>query len=280
MSNRNKNLEISEGSSKSDSAKNTTFVERSRHVFSSIDELGKLKPESSLYQDRKKPASHSTDSNSRTNRQNETEDFRNRESIFKLSEREESGWPPSSKFKPRSGQWERGRDQDSDFCNKPGRQSFKRPFNRQKLPDHAKNPSKYTKYTLSDAPNISDRSNTQTALAFLKELSDRKDPEPNLKEEGDQEINKIMFKRPKRNTGIERDSIVSDIKEPAPCAITKRILPEAVVGQSSSFTKSSKKMLKKASLEKTLTNTECKANKKDTKVKTTLSHLTYDDEDS
>merc|ERR1712226_1027102 len=238
----------------------------------------KLKPGSSLHQETPAAVSESLDTTT-PRIQTETESFRNRESIYKLPEREESGWPPPKQLKRNRDQWERGRDQDVDF-RETKRQSFKKPFDRQKIPDHAKNPQKYTKYSLSDAPNISDRSNTQTALAFLKELSDRKDPEPNRKEEGDQEISKIMFKRPKRNTGIERGSIVSDIKEPAPCAITKRILPEAVVGQSSSFTKSSKKTLKKASIEKTLANTECKANKKDTKVKTTLSHLTYDDEDS
>lgn len=273
--------EIPKGTSKNDSGNNPTFVERSRQVFSSIDELGKLKPESSLYQEKSLADSQSSTASSRTNRQHETEDFRNRESIFKLSEREESGWPPSNKLKPCTGQWERGRNQDSDFSTKPDKQSFKRPFNRQKAPDHTKNPSKYTKYSLSDAPNVSDRSNTQTALAFLKELGDRKEPVQSLSEELDGgDSSKIVFKRPKRNADDKKQPTAPDIEEHVSCAITKRILPEAVVGRSSSFTtSSSKKLLKNASVEKNTTSGEAKANKKEKKAKATLSHLMYDDEE-
>ena len=173
MSKNCKNQQSSGRISESNSGK-LSFEERSRNVFSSIDEAEKLTPESSLYQKQLSTSNNSMHVSTRVN-SDETEAFRNRESIFKLSDREESGWPPSNRFKSNAGQWERGRDQDSDFGRKPNRQAFKRPFNRQKIPDHAKNPSKYTKYSLSDAPNVSNQSNTQTALAFLKELSDRKE---------------------------------------------------------------------------------------------------------
>ena len=80
-----------------ESGKNLSFEERSRNLFSSLDECTKLTPQSSLYQKKL----HNTDrpgDSSRPSRR-DTEDFRNRESIFKLSEHEESGWPPSNKLK-------------------------------------------------------------------------------------------------------------------------------------------------------------------------------------
>ena len=99
MSKKSKNQDSVAHASAISSRKITSFEERSSHIFSSIDKLEKLKPESSLYQDKALPASkalHSATSSTK----HETEDFRNRESIFKLSEHEESGWPPSNKLKP------------------------------------------------------------------------------------------------------------------------------------------------------------------------------------
>merc|ERR1719228_454953 len=62
-------------------------------------------------------------------------------------------------------------------------ETFKRPTSFRKpqrkpnyIPDHRKNPHKWTKYTLEDvsADQMSDRSNTKAALQFLTELKDQK----------------------------------------------------------------------------------------------------------
>merc|ERR1712020_659744 len=242
--------------------KSSSFAERSRDLFSCLDGLEKLKPGSSLYQETPATVSQSLDTTT-PRLQTETESFRNRESIYKLTEREESGWPPSKQLKRSKDQWERGRDQDVDF-RETKRQSFKKPFDRRKIPDHAKNPQKYTKYSLSDAPNVSDRSNTQTALAFLKELSDRKEQGANL-EDPKEEGAKIMFSKPKQN---------------ASSAISKRILPEAVVGQSSSFkVTSSKKKNINISNETVSSNNDAKPIKKAKTNNAPLSHLMYEDEE-
>lgn len=276
MSKNCKNQEPVQDTSGNSSMKKLSFEERSSHIFSSIDKLENLKTDSSLYQQKISSASQSLQTVPRTTK-NETEDFRNRESIFKLSEREESGWPPPNKLKQNTGQWERGRNQDTDFGNKSDRHSFKRPFNRQKVPDHTKNPSKYTKYSLSDAPNVNDRSNTQTALSFLKELSDRKEKMQELKEKADENPSKIMFKRPRKNAH-ETDP---DLSTDAPSAMSKRVLPEAVVGRSSSFKTSNKKGLKHAKneiSENTSEKEEHKSGQTSRNIQT-LSHLMYEDED-
>ena len=256
--------------------KSSSFAERSRDVFSCLDGLEKLKPGSSLYQETPATVSQSLDTTT-PRIQTETESFRNRESIYKLTEREESGWPPSKQLKRSRDQWERGRDQDVDF-RETKRQSFKKPFDRRKIPDHAKNPQKYTKYSLSDAPNVSDRSNTQTALAFLKELSDRKEQGANL-EDPKEEGAKIMFNKPKRNANKEMKS-TSDLQESASSAISKRILPEAVVGQSSSFkATSSRKKNINISNETVSSNHDAKPIKKAKTNSAPLSHLMYEDEE-
>ena len=276
MSKNCNNQEPAPNTSENRSRKSLSFEERSNSIFSSIDKLEKLKPDSSLYQ--KTPSSDSQSLRDvPSERQRDTDEFRNRESIFKLSEREESGWPPPNKLKPSSGQWERGRNQDTDFGNKSSRHSFKRPFNRQRVPDYTKNPSKYTKYSLSDAPNVSDRSNTQTALSFLKELSDRKEKIQELRENKEENPSKIMFKRPRRNE--HKNEPDPDLKVDS-STNSKRVLPEAVVGRSSSFKTSSKKGQKHVKNE-TSENTSEKA--EDTSQRTgniqTLSHLMYEDED-
>ena len=285
MSNYSKKTESLQASSRSTpKSSSSNFTERSRDVFASIDELGKLKPESSLYQGKQLPASQSLDVHRNVNRRLETEEFRNRESIFKLSEREESGWPPSYKDRSKSGQWERGRDQDTDFGNAPTRQAFKRPFNRQKVPDYAKNPKKYTKYTLSDVPNLNDRSNTQVALAFLRDLDGRKEQKPQLGEESATDEPKIVFKRPKTSSKNETKAPVPKL-DTIPCAISRRILPEVAVGRSSSFRNSScsKQLLKNDSAEKNDRISEADGTKakikKNKHVQSTLSHLMLDDED-
>ena len=265
-----------QNSAKNDSGHSLSFEERSRNVFSSLDECSKFNPQSSLFQ-KNLPSNQRSNASSNVNR-NDTEDFRNRESIFKLSEREESGWPPSSKLKSSTGQWERGRNQDSDFGRKPHRQGFKRPFNRPKMPDHAKNPSKYTKYSLADAPNVSDRSNSQAAFAFLKELSDRNANKDDQKEEENENPGKIKFQRPKKRSS---DAAPSSDQKSVTSVMSKRVLPEAVVGRESGFKSSSSRKPLKVSSGGDSPPDESEAKKVDKKTKkpNTLSHLMYDDEE-
>lgn len=277
MSKNCKNQEPAQNTSENSSRKSLSFEERSNQIFSSIDKLEKLKPDSSLYQQKASSDSQSLREVPSTTK-HETDEFRNRESIFKLSEREESGWPPPNKLNPNTGQWERGRNQDTDFGNKSTPHSFKRPFNRHKAPDYTKNPSKYTKYSLSDVPNVSDRSNTQTALSFLKELSDRKEKVQELTDNAEENPSKIMFKRPRRNE--HKNDPDPDLNDTAP-AKSKRVLPEAVVGRSSSYKTSSKKGLKQSKCEmsgNTSEKVENKTGQRSRKVQT-LSHLMYEDED-
>ena len=75
------------------SSSTSTFAQRSQNIFAEIDDLEKHNSGSTL-QLTKSP-SNSANLASNSEGRKETESFRNRESIFKLSEREESGWPPS-----------------------------------------------------------------------------------------------------------------------------------------------------------------------------------------
>ena len=271
---------ILKASSAKSTVSNSSFIERSHHVFSSIDELSKLNPESTLFQESRSQASKLKDRpiSGSKNKRAETEVFRNRESIFKLSEREESGWPSTNKKRSAERKWESGRDQDSDFGSNLDGRDFKRPVKRQKLPDYVKNPTKYTKYDLSDTPSVNDRSNTQTALDFLKKLDERKKLESNVGEEEAMDKNVILFKRPKSNSQNNAKPSCSNFEVKGSCAISKRILPEAVVGRSSSFRNSKSNKLKnyEQNMFDVPQETKKKIKQRDV-ARTKLSHLMLDD---
>ena len=288
------------------SSASATFAERSRDVFAGLNELEKFKPGSSLHQETAAASEQPNQKHSIGRGQKDTEHFRCRESIFKLSEREESGWPPppssGSKIdrynKPAVGnRWERGRDQDSDFSARSSsyqpRQGFKRPFYRPQkgsVPDHVKNPGKYTKYSLEDAPGVTDRSNAQAAFAFLNQLKEANEHHSDEKS-GKDKNNKMVFKKPKirrekEENMTEKLNVETHVFTPGP---SKRILPEAVVGRSAKSTKKSKLQVKLAddwedeqmsvSCHKSEHKTDAKDKRPNKNCKTRLSHLMFEEED-
>ncbi len=140
------------------------------------------------------------------------------------------------------------------------------------------NPHKWKKYSLDDA-DISDKSNTSAAFAFLKEIEDRKSStnEHQCDDEDDQE-DKIVFNVRKRvhtgakfNKSVHLKSIVND--ESIDPAIdlpkmkgSKVVMPEYVIGQK----KEKKKSMSKASAD---------GGEKKSSEMLKLNHLFEDDED-
>ncbi|XP_060535298.1 U5 small nuclear ribonucleoprotein TSSC4 [Cylas formicarius] len=86
-----------------------------------------------------------------------------------------------------------------------GRESiFKKPQNPaprnyvNRMPDFKKNPHKWTRYSLEGVDDITEESNTKSAMSFLKELAERKKIESGMEEESEEleELpSKIIFKR-------------------------------------------------------------------------------------
>ena len=275
-------FQLNAGTSDTSSNTPTNFVKRSRDVFAGIDDLGKLKPGSSLLQETTK-FSDTRDSSvpSTVKTLKETEHYRNRESIFKLSEHEESGWPPAREEKPVARKWERGRDQDSDFRSRP-RQTFKRPFQRQSVPDHVKDPKKYTKYNLSDVPGVTDHSNAQAAFSFLREQQEKERVEDAKKAEANSDSkNKVVFRKPIDGKGPRKkvDSSTNMEIVNVSCGNSKRILPEVEVGKD--LVKNTIK--RQFKLERNITSDDSEkpleVNNDKSKLQTKLSHLTYEEED-
>ncbi|XP_033212613.1 uncharacterized protein LOC117170160 [Belonocnema kinseyi] len=117
------------------------------------------------------------------------------------------------------------------------------------IPDHHKNPHKWTKYSLGDVSNadMSDRSNAQAAFSFLNDLKSRKQltcgsseeeesmqiGEPVLFKSKNRTNSQIQFRKPKNDTtGKIADS--SDTPENDKKAIfrnSKVVMPEYIVGQ-------------------------------------------------
>lgn len=68
---------------------------------------------------------------------------------------------------------------------------------RGKVPDFVKNPKNYTKYSLEDVPELSDRANFAAAFDFLKQLKEKNNEEAEPTADLSQ---KIVF-----NKGIKKD---------------------------------------------------------------------------
>ncbi|XP_072383875.1 U5 small nuclear ribonucleoprotein TSSC4 [Diabrotica undecimpunctata] len=115
---------------------------------------------------------------------------------------------------------------------------FKKPQNpvsknyMKKIPDFKKNPHKWTRYSLEDVndEDMSDRSNTKTALSFLEELKERKISEVPLDDSEKDVPQKIVFKKQRRHESSP------EIKEDpeslkATFRSSKVVMPEYVVGQ-------------------------------------------------
>lgn len=156
----------------------------------------------------------------------------------------------------RFGRDDRRRDDRGDS------RSFRRPAaprSRGYVPDHHKNPHKYTKYSLADVGNdqLSDRANSQAAFAFLRAKEEARRAAEGMEEE-ESEGKKIAFKKPVRRM---------EVKEVAPKATDKYVMPECVVGQKK----------KKEKREEGKKKEEGKPKKKEKQM--TLSHLMDDEED-
>uniref|UniRef100_A0A6P7FP52 U5 small nuclear ribonucleoprotein TSSC4 n=1 Tax=Diabrotica virgifera virgifera TaxID=50390 RepID=A0A6P7FP52_DIAVI len=116
---------------------------------------------------------------------------------------------------------------------------FKKPQNpvsknyMKKIPDFKKNPHKWTRYSLEDVndEDMSDRSNTKTALSFLEELKERKISEvPSDDSEKDQP-QKIVFKKQRRHESNPSETKEDPDSLKATFRSSKVVMPEYVVGQ-------------------------------------------------
>ena len=128
---------------------------------------------------------------------------------------------------------------------------FKRPecppprANLTRVPDHHKNPHKWTKYSLADVSNedMSNKTNSQAAYSFLNDLKSRKQlsiteveepmelSEPVFKSRN-KILSKIEFRKPKNEAGSKE--VPLDIPEHNTKPIftsSKIVMPEYVVGQ-------------------------------------------------
>ncbi|KAH0955191.1 hypothetical protein HN011_010529 [Eciton burchellii] len=110
------------------------------------------------------------------------------------------------------------------------------------IPDYHKNPHKWVKYSLDDVSNedMTDRSNTQAAMSFLRELKERKKKEEvNQHQKMDIEsckkqhtsTSQMIFKKPQVTERIENSEAVIIKSDDRPMfKSSKIILPEYQVG--------------------------------------------------
>jgi Tumour suppressing sub-chromosomal transferable candidate 4 len=156
------------------------------------------------------------------------DDFKSRrESSSRRSSRERQDSP-----RKRSRETKQFRGQESLFKRPEPPPPWRRGGGR--MPDHRRNPQGWTHYSLGDvsSDDMSDRTNTSTALSFLNELKKRKDNEDDMDVDGKRQT--LQFKRPvrKRNeVEVFRPSAERiDPQEPQ-FRGSKRVMPEYVVGQ-------------------------------------------------
>jgi len=108
------------------------------------------------------------------------------------------------------------------------------------VPDHMKNPDKWTKYSLADVDLVTDRGNTAAALDFLKDLRSKKEGDEPMDEGTADPNNKVVFKKPSRKpasapstaatTNDEQESSTEAITEKPTFVGSKQVMPEYVVG--------------------------------------------------
>ena len=133
--------------------------------------------------------------------------------------------------------------------------SFKRP--RPPQNKHEKDRKrKYIKYSLEDVSDVTDRSNSMAAFSFLRELREKREKHENTEGDESPQDKKITFKKPSKRNTVEPSESGG-----------KRVLPEAVVGQTSSnaVRKAEKKSKPKS--------------KSDFTKQTVLSHLNFEAEE-
>lgn len=122
------------------------------------------------------------------------------------------------------------------------------------IPDYHRNPHKWVKYTLDDVSNedMTERSNTQAAMSFLRELKARRkkeeideygeemdvDPcgsdtrtETRFKSKKRASSSQITFKKPQIKEIADDIAVVAETDEKPVFRSSKIILPEYVIGQ-------------------------------------------------
>ncbi|CAH1132518.1 unnamed protein product [Ceutorhynchus assimilis] len=153
---------------------------------------------------------------------------------------------PTKERDPRDEPRSDRRSQKKETKHFRGKESiFKRPQNPapknyiNKIPDFKKNPHKWTKYSLEDVQDITDESNTKSAMDFLRELANRKQRENGMEEEKLEELpSKIVFNKHLRTntirdktTAIDGDINESEQKPTFSHSSSKIVMPEYVIGQ-------------------------------------------------
>jgi len=130
----------------------------------------------------------------------------------------------------------------------PEYEPFKRPNNWKKpaqlkrrgkfVPDHKKNPGKWTKYSLADVSpdQLSDKSNTRAALQFLSKLKDEKNGE---KQEPADLTQRVVFKKRDKEDTQTRDS-----QEEKKFSGTVRVMPQCEIGRNKNKTEKSREKTK------------------------------------
>lgn len=132
------------------------------------------------------------------------------------------------------------------------------------IPDHIKNPARYTYYTLADVTpeQMSDATNTATAIALLRKLEDQ---QLSIKTESDIDDTGAVFKKPVFCSSATVKKETHDMNKSV-FKSSKVIMPEYVVGATQPTTRKEK-------------NTKCPTHKVSTvKAELKLEHLF--DEDS
>ncbi|KPJ03772.1 hypothetical protein RR46_00759 [Papilio xuthus] len=135
------------------------------------------------------------------------------------------------------------------------------------VPDHVKNPDKWVYYSLSDvtAEQMSDATNTATALALIRELEERNIEKHSMDEDSH---DSFVFKKPlfKASKTLKVKPIEDD--EKPTIKQTKIIMPEYVVGVSKKKEKKNKVQISNDNSNRTK------------KVELKLNHLTDLDDES
>jgi len=139
-----------------------------------------------------------------------------------------------------------------------------------------KDPTKYTKYSLADVEDVTDRSNAMAALDFI---NSRKRSSEAASIDGDEpSSSKPVFKKPKKANLKDTPDTSKDSKPDGTfglsCGNSKRVMPEAVVGRQ----QSAKKKREPALADDDLSTADQKQKSKKPKQKK-LSHLDFEEED-
>ncbi|XP_066156763.1 U5 small nuclear ribonucleoprotein TSSC4 [Euwallacea fornicatus] len=162
------------------------------------------------------------------------------------------------------------KDHRSETKHFRGKESmFKKPQNPApknyilRLPDFKKNPHKWTKYSLEDVQEMTDESNTKSAMDFLKQLANRRKLEEDapIEEKLEELPSKIVFNKHVTETK-NQESIAEQMEhhnEKPSYSNGKLVMPEYVIGQM----KKDKKV---------------KRSKPEKGLELKLGHLEYDDE--